>query len=98
MLKFNATREQANELRGLAYHQANHQYRLELVKCRGDESITAADLENDRKNIEFYFPILDELGVPFWVQNTVLCWAEDWRRYQTEYFSVAMEKRNIYLQ
>lgn len=30
--------------------------------------------------IRAIFDALDRLGVPYWVQNAVCCWAEDWRR------------------
>lgn len=35
------------------------------------------------------------LGVPYWAQNAVLAWAENWRATKAEYFDAAMARRGI---
>ena len=41
---------------------------------------------------------LDRLGVPFWVQNSAICWAEDWRRYKSGYLYQGLERRGVHRQ
>lgn len=91
MLKFQATPEQRKELEGLAYWKAVHSHTLER------EGVQSKDLEAVDKNIKYCFTRLDTLGVPFWVQNAVLCWADDWRTYTGHYMSNDLKKRNIFL-
>lgn len=88
-LRFNANREQRNALEGLAYWIADYSYIKERYGYHDPE------LENVHKTIVLAFDELDKLGVPFWVQNHVICWAYDWRRTKQQYLSKAMERYNI---
>ena len=91
MLKFTGNREQKNALEGLAYRIADNSYMIEMY---GKEN-AKTELQENHKTIIGLFEKLDQLQVPFWVQNTVIFYFEDWRKYKTEYFTAAMEKKNI---
>ena len=73
MKHFTATRDQSNELEALRYWIAEKAYTQER------EPADAVELHRIGETIRGIFDKLDRLGVPFWVQNSVLCWAEDWR-------------------
>lgn len=88
MLTFICTQEKYNALSGLAYRIADNAYMIERFG-RADCSI---ELAENRKTIGSLFDKLDALNVPFWVQNAVIDWAEDWRRYKTGYTYQALEK------
>ena len=89
MLKFTATHEQTKELEGLAYWIADTNYMIE--RYGNDEP----ELAKNRKTIDLVFDNLDRLGVPFWVQNTVIAFSEDWRRYKRVYMKEYLESKNI---
>ena len=91
MLKFEYTNEQRNALEGLAYRIADNAYMIERY---GREEVQP-ELAENHKTICGLFETLDKLSVPFWVQNTVIFWAENWRDYKEQYFTTAMEKNNI---
>lgn len=93
MLKFIAKdREQSLALEGLAYHIADLEYMKERFG-RDD-----AELSGIRKTISLCFDQLDRLQVPFWVQNSVIAFASDWRRYKSVYMRPWLEShRNILL-
>lgn len=38
--------------------------------------------EVSRGSIKLAFELLDKLGVPYWLQNSAMYFAEDWRRYR----------------
>lgn len=90
MLQFKANMDQRDELEGLAYWVANENYiretygsdEPELDRCR--DTITGC-----------IFPALDRLGVPFWVQNSVIAFSEDWRRYKFRYLWESLREKNI---
>ena len=83
-------REIRNELEGLAYWVANVNYIKERFGA-DDPEYAQAD-----KNVLFCFEMLDRLGVPFWVQNSVICFAENWRQYKSCYMKDWLFKnRNI---
>lgn len=69
------TRKQRDELEGLAYWIANYYYTKE--RFPDDEE----ELERIDKTLEFIAEKLDSLEVPFWLQNAVACFAENWRDY-----------------
>lgn len=73
MLQFTANREQTNALEGLKYWIAEKAYTQER------EPADAVELHRIGETVRDSFAQLDRLGVPYWVQNSVLCWAEDWR-------------------
>lgn len=82
--------EQRNALEGLAYHVADVNYIKERYGVN-DPEFKKAD-----KNVSCSFEHLDRLGVPFWVQNAVICFAEDWRQYKTNYLdNWLLKNRNI---
>ena len=87
MLRFECTQEIYNALQGLAYRIADNQYMIERYG-REDCSI---ELGQNHKTIISLFDDLDRLAVPYWVQNAVMCWAEDWRKYKTEYLVSAFD-------
>lgn len=89
--QYTATPEQRAELEGLAYWITDRAWSRERGKL--DE------YENRRTDttIRAIFDQLDRLGVPYWVQNAVICWAEDWRRAMQEDFRDAMRARQIAL-
>ena len=92
MLVFYGNKEQRACLEGLAYRIADNSYMIE----RYGRTAAARELSDNHKTIIGLFEKLDSLKVPFWVQNTVICYFEDWRKYKTEYFVNAMEKKNIF--
>lgn len=92
MLKFKVNHEQKNALEGLAYWIADSAHMRERYGDNEPELQICADtLENS------IFPRLDALQVPFWVQNAVIAYAQDWRRYTDCYFWPEMAKINITL-
>lgn len=93
-LKFKSKNQaQKNEIEALAYHIADLSYMRER---QGNDW---PEISRTKKTISLCFEILDKLGVPFWVQNSVICYAEDWRRYQSNYMSRWLLKNcNIDLQ
>ena len=82
--------DQVYALQGLAYHVADVNYIKEKYGA-SDPEYKKAD-----SNVLYQFKILDSLGVPFWVQNSVICFAENWRRYKSEYLEDwLLKNRNI---
>jgi len=41
------------------------------------------DAEVSRGSIRLAFELLDQLAVPYWLQNSAMAFAEDWRRYKS---------------
>lgn len=92
MLSFKCNAQQKNELEALAYNIADAQH---IIKKYGPDD---PELIQVRKNIDLSFNLLDKLNVPFWVQNSVIIYAEDLNRYKSEYMAVWLKKnRNIEL-
>lgn len=82
--------EQKNALEGLAYWIADIEYIRERAGADDPE------LDKIRKTIKLCFSELDRLGVPFWVQNSVIYFAENWRRYKENYMDQwLLKNRNI---
>ena len=90
-LQFTLTQEQYNALSGLAYRIADNAYMLERYGAK-DSEIERAE---NHKTITGLFDQLDALRVPFWVQNTIICAFENWRRYKTEYVYQVLECRGV---
>lgn len=89
-MKFKVNREQRNALDGLAYWIADINYIKERFGVDDPEYKQANDtITKD------CFPILDKLHVPFWVQNAVICFAENWRQYKSCYMWDYLKARNI---
>lgn len=91
MMTFAATREQRDNLEGLAYWVSDRAWSRERGKLDEYEERRTGD------TIRAIFNALDRLAVPCWVQNAVICWAEDWRRTMQEDFRDAMRARQIAL-
>lgn len=82
--------EQRNAIEGLAYWVANVNYIKERYGYN-DPEFDRAD-----KSVHLCFDTLDRLGVPFWVQNSVICFAENWRQYKQCYlYHWLLDNRNI---
>lgn len=88
---YTTTPAQRAELESLAYWIADRAWIRERGKL---------DEYEDRRTdttIRAIFDQLDRLGVPYWVQNATLHWAEDWRRTMCEDLRDAMRTRSIIL-
>lgn len=92
MLQYTLNKEQYNTLRGLAYWVADENYIRERHGASDPELAVCRDTIT--KSI---FPELDRLQVPFWVQNSVIAIAENWRQYKQRYFSELLKEKNIYV-
>ena len=91
-MEFTLNRIQFSALEGLAYWVADLHYMRERF---GDDE---PELKRARATIEkCCFPELDRLQVPFWVQNSVVVWAENWRNTKTEYFTDFLKRKNIFV-
>ena len=89
--QYTATAAQRAELESLAYWISDRAWSRE----RGE-----LDEHEDRRTdttIRAIFDRLDRLGVPYWAQNAVICWAEDWRRTMRETLRDAMRAKQINL-
>lgn len=92
MLQFTLSREQFKELSALAYWVANEQY------IRERHGANDPEIQRCRETItKSIFPNLDRLQVPFWVQNIVSCWAENWRNYTSNYLINYLKTKSITL-
>jgi len=91
-MEFYYTSEQYNALSGLAYRIADNAYMIERYGRDG----ASIELEENKKTISGLFDTLDRLTVPFWVQNAVIAFAEDWRRWKSRGLREWLEQnRNI---
>ena len=86
---FTATREQSTALAALAYHVADYYYISERYGA-SDPEAHKADV-----NVKATFRDLDKLEVPFWVQNTIVAFATDWRRYKSVYMDSYLRSKGI---
>lgn len=90
-LHFAVNQEQYNALQGLAYRVADNAYMIERYGVRDTEQ----ERQDNHKIIVDLFEKLDLLQVPFWVQNNVICYFENWRRYKTDYLYQCLESRGV---
>lgn len=89
MLSFIYTKEQEKALESLAYWVADVHYIKE--RYGKDPELITCD-----KTIQLCcFPECDRLKIPFWVQNTVICFAENWRQYKEMYLCDFLKTKNI---
>lgn len=91
MLQFTADHKQSNLLKGLAYWIADRAYLSERYGHDEPEIIIADEA------IHTSFDECDALKIPYWVQNNVIIFAENWRRYKSEYMTEYLKKKNIKL-
>ncbi len=89
--QYAATPAQRAELEGLAYWIAERAWSREHGKLDEYEDRRTGD------TIRAIFDALDRLGIPYWVQNSVIVWAEDWRRAMKENLRDAMRAEQITL-
>lgn len=89
--QYAATPAQRAELEGLAYWIAERAWSREHGKLDEYEDRRTGD------TIRAIFDALDRLAVPYWVQNSVIVWAEDWRRTMRENLRDAMRAEQITL-
>ena len=90
-LFFECNRDQRSALEGLAYRIADTAYMRE--RFGSDEP----ELKQNEKTISGLFDELDRLSVPFWVQNSVICFSENWRKYIQFGIFEPMKEKNIIL-
>ena len=88
-MNYEVSKKAENEIGGLIYWRANLAYTVERYPEDRHE------IERCKKSVEFAFGELDKIGVPFWVQNAALCWAENWRNYVQRDFWRDMTARGI---
>lgn len=88
-MKYTISREQYNALEGLAFHVAN--------KARYAEENGANGPENRifHENIICSMDECDAAGIPHFVQNIAIIWAEQWRNTLREYAYNALNRRGI---
>lgn len=90
MLYFEVDQKQYDCLLGLRHWLA--------VKAKCAERYPA-DLEREGENIHKticgLFDEADKLKIPFWVQNIVCAYQDDWRHSLTTYLYQDLEKRNV---
>ena len=91
-LHFEIDQKTYNKLLGLAYRIADNNYMLERFG-RKESEIERAE---NHKSIMLFFEELDLAKVPFWLQNTVIQFAENWRRYKTENLAKYLESLTAY--
>lgn len=87
--QYAATPAQRDELEGLAYWIADRAWSRERGKLDEYEERRTGD------TIRAIFDALDRMDVPYWVQNAVCCWAENWRRTMQEDLRDAMRAKQI---
>ena len=87
-LSFVLNHAQKDALDGLAYRIADNYYMIE----RYGKTEAAFELAENHKTICGLFDKLDKLAVPFWLQNAVIFWAENWRAYKSEYMETGLKK------
>ena len=89
MQEFICTKKQANELDGLAFWVA------ELYNIRELFPNDRRNLDRCGASIRFAMDQLDRLAVPFWAQNAVINWAENWRNISSHDLKQAMKSRGV---
>lgn len=90
MLNCKISKEQFKELQGLSYWIAD----LNYIKEKYGENEPELQVCRDTIN-KCLFPELDKLSVPFWVQNTVICFSENWRNTKKEYLSSFLKSKGV---
>ena len=93
MLKFTLNKKQFEALEGLAYWIANETY----TRQRFPEDVH--EIKKCHDTICFcIFPELDSLGVPFWVQNSVVSFGYNLGAYRTTDILTYLKTRNIFME
>ena len=91
-LSFEINQDTYNMLCGLAYRIADNKYMIE----RYGMTETETERAENHKTIMSLFDDLDRKNVPFWVQNTVISFADDWRRYKENTLATWLKNHKAY--
>ena len=90
MTEYNITQKQYDTLLGLRHWLANKAYMIERYP---------ADYEKERerihKTIVCCFNEADQLHIPFWVQNIICGYQDNWRHTLDTYLYQDLEKRGV---
>ena len=86
-MTYKVNRAQYSALEGLAH------WCYQAARCEAERD--SEGTEQARQTLATFPAQLDKLGIPYWVQNAVIMWAQDWRREASEYMDNAMARRNI---
>ena len=90
MFDFTIDQKQYDTLSGLRYWMANKAY----MKERYPEDYEK-ESEKIHKTIVSLFNEADQRQIPFWVQNIVCGYQDDWRHTKETYLYQDLEKRNV---
>lgn len=91
-LSFEINQKTYNTLCGLAYRIADNAYMIE----RYGMAETETERAENHKTITSLFDDLDKMQVPFWVQNAVICFSEDWSRYKENNLATWLKNHKSY--
>ncbi len=72
MKKFYYTPKQYNEMEALSFH-------LFVLRFREEDEFIKEDI---RKTVKYQFDLLDELKIPYWVQNEIIFYTEQKLKYK----------------
>ena len=89
-MKFTVNRAQYRALEGLAH------WCYQAARCDAEHDTEGS--EQARQTLATFPAQLDRLGIPYWVQNTVSAWAQDFRapgNIREAYLDQAMRRRGI---
>lgn len=89
-MKYTVNRAQYRALEGLAH------WCYQAARCEAERDNEGT--EQARKTLESFPAQLDRLGVPYWVQNAVSAWAQDFRaegNIRVAYLYQALRRRGI---
>jgi hypothetical protein len=90
MLSFELTRSQLDLLHALKF------WAVEMAYLNEREPENEADKKRAHDTIIFNFECLDRAGVPFWVQNVVVCeYQHDYKKSYTSNLMQLLESNNI---
>lgn len=89
MTNYVLTREQYKVLSGLAY------WRAELAAAVEYDPTDTEDIKHCKESVSELITECDALEIPFFVQNIILCWAENWRAYYNQYDTDILRKHGI---
>jgi len=89
MLSAQITSQQERILEGIAQWIADRSWYIEKYGCN------TQDFEKYHDTIISLFEEADRAGIPYWVQNSVIVWAEDLRQRGREYIYQLFDRKNI---
>ncbi len=86
---YHVNHDQFLALEGLAYRIADNSYMIE----RYGQDEAKQELADNHKTIMMLFDDLDKMNVSYYVQNAIIAFADDWRRYKSEYLKTWIRNR-----